>query len=183
MKKGFLILLLVLILPLSVFSQEENKHFDAGKMVASAGIGISGLGIGYGLGFEYGITDKWGIYPSYTMHSYETGSQTWSFNAFDIWATYHDKSINSWFGNNEKVDAYYMGGVTLVSFGVENTGSKEETSSSFGFGFGAGGRYHFTDKIAAYGEGRYRIASFETDSYKLAIAWYSINVGVSYAIN
>lgn len=182
MKKGLLLLLLIFILPFATIAQ-ENKYFNSGKMVATAGVGLSGLGLGYGVGFEYGITDNIGVFPAFITHSYESGIQSWSFNAFDIWGTYHSKSISSWFGNSDKVDAYYMGGVTIVSFGVESGIAKEETSSSFGFGVGAGGRYHFSDKLAAYGEGRYRFASSKTDSYSLAIAWYSLNVGVSYAIN
>lgn len=183
MKKG-LLLFIVLLLPIFATAQ-ENKYFSAGKMVATAGAGFSGLGLGFGAGFEYGITDKLGIFPAYTRHSYESGTQTWGFNAFDIWGTWHDKSIGNMFGNSDKVDAYFMAGVTFVSFAVENSvaNSKEETSSNIGFGGGAGGRYHFSDKLSMYGEGRYRFATFETDSYKLALAWYSINFGISYAIN
>ncbi len=183
MKKGLLIVLVLLVLPMTTFAQ-QSKHFSAGKMVASAGAGFSVFGLGYGVGFEYGITDKFGIYPSYMMNSWENGFNTWSFNVIDVWATYHDKSISNMFGSGDKIDAYYMVGATFVSLGVETAGASDETGSSIAFGGGAGGRYYFNDKVSAYGEGKYRFATLEAGNQTVgAITWYSINFGVSYAIN
>ncbi len=74
-------------------------------------------------------------------------------------------------------------GISWVAFGAKSGSSKEETSSSIAFGSGVGTRYYFTDKLAVLGEGKYRFASFITDSYTLALTWYSIYAGVSFAIN
>jgi len=181
MKKFATIALLLTLLPMLSFAQDA-KYYDSGKMVATAGIGLSALQLGYGVGFEYGITGKFGIYPSYMRHNYSAGSVDWSFNVIDVWGTYHAKDLGGMFNfGGDNVDTYGMLGVTFASFGVDGLAG-EESSSSFGFGIGAGGRYYFSDNIAFYGEGKYRFASFESDSYNLAIAWYSINVGVSYAI-
>ena len=71
-----------------------------------------------------------------------------------------------------------MAGPTFVTFKAG-----DESSSKIAFGAGAGARYYLTDKISVLGEGRYRFASFSTDTYNLSVAWYSIGVGVHYAIN
>lgn len=186
MKKGFIVLLLVLMVPFATKGQ-ENPYFGAGKMVPSAGIGWSGYGLGFGAGFEYGVTDAIGVYPSYMSHSYEDGLFDWSFNVFDVWATYHDKSINSWFGNNEKVDAYYMAGITFSSFSYEYAGSsllfKDSDDTSIGFGVGAGGRYHFDDKLAFQGEARYRFVTYKAGGVSAGGVFYAIHLGASYALN
>lgn len=82
-----------------------------------------------------------------------------------------------------KMVAGAQAGISWVAFGAKSGSSDEETSSSIAFGGGVGTRYYFTDKFAAFGEGKYRFASFKTDNYTLTLAWYSIYVGVSYAIN
>jgi len=161
---------------------QDNKYFNSGKMVAGAQAGISGLGFGFGANFEYGITDKIGVAPSFIIHSYSSGTTDWSFKVMDVYGTYHFMPKTSFF-DPEKMDSYGMAGISFVSFGAQTTGLKEETASSFAFGGGAGSRYYFSEKLSVFGEGKYRFASFKTDSYTLAVAWYSVAVGVTYAIN
>lgn len=181
MKKLFIISLLVLTA--LQFAVAGNDKFSAGKMVAGGQVGLSALGLGFGANFEFGITNSIGIMPSFIIHNYTAGTQEWSFKVIDLYGTYHYKPGNSGFFSGEKVDTYGMLGISWVAFGAQSGSSKEETSSSIAFGGGAGGRYYFTDKLSAFGEGKYRFASFKTDSYTLSLAWYSIYVGVSYAIN
>ncbi len=184
MKKGLFIVLLLVCLPLSMQAQ-ENKLFGAGSMVAGANIDLSALQLGYGASFEYGITNSIGIKPAIVIHNYDLGTTQWSFTVIDAWATYHFTGGGFLsFMDPKKLDNYAMLGASFVSFGVESsTGGSEETSSSFGFGGGAGSRYHFNDKLSFSAEGKYRLASFSTDSYTLAIGWYTLSFGVSYSIN
>ena len=176
-------LLTVLILSFAQLTFAQDKHFNAGKMVAAGQAGISALGMGFGANFEFGITNSIGIMPSFIMHSYTSGTQEWSFNVVDVYGTYHYKPKSGGFFSSEKMDTYGMAGISWVAFGAKSGSSDEETSSSIAFGGGAGTRYFFTDKLSVFGEGKYRFASFKTDSYTLALAWYSVYAGVSFAIN
>ncbi len=181
MKKLLTVAIVLLSLSQLAFAQ-DNKYFNAGKMVAGGQAGISGLGFGFGANFEYGITDKIGIQPAFIMHNYSAGTTDWYFNVIDVYGTYHFRPKVSFF-DPEKMDSYGMAGVSFVSFGAESPGTDAETASSFAFGSGAGSRYYFSEKLSVFGEGKYRFASFKTDSFTLAIAWYSIAFGVTYAIN
>ncbi|RMH65344.1 MAG: hypothetical protein D6677_02710 [Calditrichaeota bacterium] len=182
MRKGFWIALVMLTLPLTM--QAQDAHFGAGSMVVGGNIDLSALQLGYGGSFEYGITNSIGIKPGIVIHNYDLGTQTWSFTVIDGWATYHFSGGGFLsFMDPKKLDNYAMLGVTFASFGVSGGTGNEETSSSFGFGGGAGSRYYFNDKLSFSAEGKYRLATFKTDTYSLAIGWYTISVGVSYAIN
>jgi len=180
------LIVLALCLPLVAFGQDnmqgmqENMHFNGGKMVGGVGFNLSGLGTGFGANFEYGLTKHIGISPAINIQSYSS-AVSWSFTVIDAWASYHKKLKTGFLGNfagDPKVDSFIMAGPTFVSF---KAGS--ESSSKIAFGFGAGARYYINNKLSILGEGRYRFASFSTDHYNLAIAWYSIGVGVQYAIN
>ncbi len=180
MKKVYL--LIVMIFATAQFSFAQNDHFKAGKMIAGGQAGISALGMGFGANFEYGITNSIGVMPSFIIHNYSAGTQEWSFKVMDVYGTYHYKTKGGFF-SNEKLDTYGMAGVSWVAFGAKSGSADEETSSSIAFGGGAGTRYYFTDKLSVFGEGKYRFASFKTNSYTLALAWYSIYAGISFAIN
>ncbi len=180
MKK--LVLVMVLMFAITQLSFAQDKHFSAGKMIAGGQAGISALGLGFGANFEYGITNSIGVMPSFIIHNYTSGTQEWSFKVIDVYGTYHYKTKGGFF-SSEKMDTYGMAGISWVAFGAKSGSSAEETSSSIAFGGGAGTRYYVTDKLSVFGEGKYRFASFKTNSYTLALAWYSIYAGVSFAIN
>lgn len=181
--KKLILILTIAVLPMFAQAQMQpgNVYFDGGKMVGGAGFNLSGLGTGLGLNFEYGFNKKFGVMPALNIQNYSAGTVDWSFTVIDIWGTYHRKVnagfIEKWLGE-ENFDSFAMAGPTFVSFDAGN-----ESSSKIAFGAGAGGRYYLTDKISVLGEGRYRFASFKTDTYQLSVAWYSIGVGVQYAIN
>lgn len=181
MKKLSLLIMTIFVIAQFGFAQEN--HFSAGKMVAGGQAGISALGMGFGANFEFGISNSIGVMPSFIIHNYTTGSQDWSFKVIDVYGTYHYKPAGGGFFSSDKMDTYGMAGISWVSFGAKSGSSKEETSSSIAFGGGAGTRYYFTNSLSVFGEGKYRFATFKTNSYQLAIAWYSIYVGLSYAIN
>ncbi|NOZ08089.1 MAG: hypothetical protein GXO91_04315 [FCB group bacterium] len=154
-----------------------------GKMVAGGGAGFSGLGFGLTGNFEYGITDNIGIQAAITRQSYNTAGYDWSFMPIDIWATYHSDKFNTGFLKNfADVDAYIMGGVTMTTYSYKNSaGDNSDTSVSIGFG--AGFRKPLKGKMSFFGEGRYRLASFEYGGTKLSVFWYSIAGGISFDLN
>ncbi len=180
MKTKIYVYLLFCFLPFMAFAQ--NDHFSAGKMLPAAHVDISALGFGYGASFEFGITNTIGVKPDITFHNYTIGTQDWSFIVIDAWGTWHTKPVTAIF-DPKKVDSYIMAGVTWASFGVTSGNASEETASSIGFGGGYGTRYYFSDKLSGMVEAKYRLATFKTNSYNLAIGWYTISAGISYAIN
>ncbi len=181
MKKVAMVIILVLAVSQAGYS--GDGLFKAGKMVISGQTGLSALGFGFGANFEFGITNNFGIMPSFIIHNYSSGMVDWSFKVADLYGTYHYKSKKGGIFNPDKMDAYGMAGISYVSFGASSSGVDDETSSNIAFGGGVGTRYYFNSKLSVFGEGKYRFASFKTDSYQLAISWYSIYVGVCFAIN
>lgn len=167
-------LLTLLVLCTAAFSQGKSD-FGSGSMIANAGLSFSGLGLGYGATFEFGITDKIGAQAGFSLNSHETGNQSWSMTPIDLWATYHTDAIG--FGDA----GYYMAGVSLVNFEVEVGNASEDATATF-FGFGYGATQKINDSMDVYFEGRYRLGTFETDSYELVVAWYSIGAGISYKL-
>ncbi len=181
MKKVIIATVFMFLVSQAGFAQ--NNYFNSGKMVVGAQAGISALGMGFGANFEFGVTSNIGVMPSVIIHSYSSGTVDWSFKVADLYGTYHYKPKSGGFFDSEKMDTYGMAGISYVSFGASSVGSSEETSSSIAFGGGAGTRYYFSSKLSAFAEGKYRFASFKTKSYQLALSWYSISAGISYAIN
>lgn len=168
--------LLSLVLLFSLSAQDLEK-IGTGTMRAGVNVSMSGLGFGFGGNFEFGITDQIGAQINLATNSYESGTQKWSFVPIDIWGTYHTKAMS--FGDG----AYYMAGVTFTTFTVENTNVKDESDSGLFFGLGYGTLFKLGDKLTGFGEARYRLGTFETKSYKLTVAWYSIAAGVTYDLN
>ena len=183
MKKIALTLTMIFLVA-QLSTAQESKFFNSGKMIVGAQTGFSALGLGYGANFEFGITKNIGILPSFILHSYSTGMVDWSFKVADLYGTYHYVPKDGFlFITPDKMDAYAMLGISWVSFGAKSGSTSEETASNIAFGGGAGTRYYINNKISIYAEGKYRVATFKTQSYSLAIGWYSIYAGVNFAIN
>lgn len=169
MKK--LSVLIVVLLAVALSGNVFGQTFKAGAMLPSVALKFGGLGLGYGVGFEYGITDKIGAKASFELSSYESGFQEWSLTPIDIVGTYQWDDTK-----------YGLLGATLTTFSVSGTGIEDESASSFGLVVGGGYRYDISGKLSANFEGRYRLISLESDSYKLTVAWYTIGVDLVYAL-
>ncbi len=176
--------LIVIIAILSLGVLTAQSQIGRGKMIAGGGFGLSALGMGATGNFEYGLSDKMGVMLSVGAQSYNSSGYDWSFIPVDVWVTYHsDKFKTGILKNFEDIDMFIMGGVTMTSYNYSNS-STDESSSSIAIGFGSGFRKPLKDKISVFGEGRYRLASFEyTGGAKLSVFWYSITAGISYTIN
>ncbi len=184
MRSRFLVVVLALALSQTAFA--GNDYFNAGKMVVGGQTGFSALGLGFGGNFEFGITNNFGIMPSIIIHNYSSGTVDWSFKVADLYGTYHYKPQgDALFGmfKADKLDTYGMAGISYVAFGASSASSSEETASNIAFGGGVGTRYYFSDRLSVFAEGKYRFATFKTNSYSLAISWYSIYLGLNFAIN
>jgi hypothetical protein len=168
-------LVALLVLCTAVFSQDKKSDFGTGSMIANAGLSFSAFGLGYGGTFEFGLTDNIGVQAGFSLNSYETGNQTWSMSPIDVWGTYHTDAIG--FGD----EGYYMAGVSFVVFDVEVGASSEDATGTF-IGFGYGATKEINKSLDFYFEGRYRLGTFETDTYSLTAAWYSIGAGISYSL-
>ncbi len=164
------------------FTQAQNSYFKSGKMVLGGQAGISALGMGFGANFEFGITNNIGVMPSFIIHNYSSGYTDWSFKVLDLYGTYHYTPRGGFF-DPKKMDTYAMAGISWVSFGAKSGNASEETASNIAFGGGAGTRYYISSKLSIFAEGKYRFASFKTDSYSLTVSWYSVSAGITFAIN
>lgn len=157
----------VLVIALAIASQSTVKAqaFKNGDMVGNLGVGFGWYGYGFGatslpafsLSLEKGITDIANVGPlsiggivGFKHASFQT-DYTWNDIIIAARGAIHYDLFK-----NEKVDTY--GGVAL--------GLRFQTYSHPDFGFGSGktnytnglfalyigGRYYFTDKLAAFGE-------------------------------
>jgi len=176
MKK--LIKLSGLIVALAIFSSNATLNaqaFKNGDMVGNLGVGFGWYGYGYGatslpafsLSLEKGIKDIENIGPlsiggivGFKHASYAwTSSYDWSWNDIIIAAR---GAIHYDLLKNEKIDTYggVAVGVRLQSYSYYTVNLtppydyvKAHNNYTHGlFAFYVGGRYYFTDKLAAFGE-------------------------------
>lgn len=174
MKKFFLTVPFFLIAFL--FSNTLNAQtFEKGDFNIGAGIGLGstlGGGTPIAIHAEYGITEdiSLGGYGSFASYSsgYAGFNYKWTYTVIGARASYH---FNTLLDLPEKFDVY--GGLGLYNYGVKVTTSSGSSYSgplSDGIHFGAhvGGRYYFTDNLAAFVDLGNGIAYFQTGiSYKL----------------
>lgn len=157
---------------LVAFTSTGFAQMKAGSMSPALEVNFGGLGLGYGASFEFGFTEKISARASANLSSYTTGGTDWSLIPIDVVGIYNldDKK-------------YAMFGATFTTFGVKPDVGKDESSSSFGLVAGGGYRYKINDKLSVNGEGKYRVITLKSDTYKLTVAWYTIGVGFAYALN
>jgi len=182
MKKLTTGLLLVFIALSSVCSAQA---FEKGSNVVSAGIGFGSSILNYtgssqspGISFSYengtfeagddGVISLGGYlgFKSYKYHYTEGEYSTtdkWNYTMIGLRSAYHYTAIG-----NEKIDVYggLMLSYNILKYKYEdnysgNSGdytSEGDYGSSFGFTAFVGGRYYFTDHLAAMAELGYGVA-------------------------
>ena len=158
MKKN-LLLFVCLVLAGNLYAQKNS--FSEGDKLLNLGIGLNSYysgGIPFGASFEYGVTDviSAGANIDYLSYTYDyAGFGSYKFTALYIGArgSYHFNELLNL--NNDKIDLY--AGVTLgyrsFSWSDDFNGSIGDSyGSGVFFGIYAGGKYYFTEKIAAFTE-------------------------------
>ncbi len=132
------------------------QTFAKGTLVIQGGVGLgSDIGLPIGLFYEYGISDKLGagVYAGYASKT-ETlpffGDLKHTYTLFGARGNYH--SFQS-----DKMDTYVgiLIGYNAASLTVSNTPAGLQTpvaASAMVFGGHVGGRYYFSDSLAAFGE-------------------------------
>jgi hypothetical protein len=140
----------------------KAQSFESGTMVPGAGVSISAISTGFHGSFEFGVTDKIGVYPRVNYNDY-LGT---SLLSIDAWGSWHGVS-SAWAGlpGGDKADLYGLLGPTFYS----------GDDSGFALGFGAGGRYYLTESLAIQVEGKYR---YIFGDY-ISVGWYDIGLGVT----
>ncbi|MCX6234341.1 MAG: hypothetical protein NT175_06390 [Bacteroidetes bacterium] len=184
-------LIITLLITVSVFSLVRAQAFQKGNFVANLGVGFGWYGYGYGvsslpafsLSGEYGFLDieNVGTISLGGIIGYKHASYDYS------WVGYADKwvwndiivaargAIHPLFIKNDKVDIYggIALGVRLQTWKYSNnfTGTPEKFTDNHTdglFAFYVGGRYFFTDNLAAFGELGYGLGYFTIGlSYKI----------------
>lgn len=173
MKKIFLVLVSLSISGI-LFAQPFNK----GTNVVSAGIGLGSSlgGFTYGsqtpalsLQYERGVWEvggpgviSLGGYAGMKSYKYSGSgyTQKWGYTIIGIRSAYHYNGINS-----DKFDVY---GGLMLSYNIlnysykddqgNNIGSNGNYGSAAGFTAYVGGRYFFSDNIAAFAEAGYGVS-------------------------
>jgi len=137
-------------------------QFQKGDKLLNIGIGLNSYyssGIPINGSFEVGVTDDISVGGSvdYLSSKYSYGFGDWKFTAFYIGGrgSYHfNKVLNL---NSEKVDLYGGLGLGYRSFSwSDDLGQSNVVSGSYGsgiyIGLHVGGKYYFTENIAAFAE-------------------------------
>lgn len=161
------VLFSLVLFPFESKAQMETK---AGDMVLTAGVGFSDLSYGFNGNFQFNITNKIAVHPSFNYNTYGGGSLL----SIDAWGAYHGLKnipfLNASADGKDNVAAYVMLGPTFFS---------GEDDNGFAFGGGGGARYFFNPKLAVSLEGKYRMII--GDAYS-NVRWYELGLGISYAL-
>ncbi len=133
------------------------QSFNKGDINVGAGIGLGsrfGGGLPIAIHGEYGITDaiSGGVYAAFVSHSY------WTYTVIGVRGAYH---FNELLDLSDELDVY--GGLTILNTSVkaDGIGRLGGVGSGLDFGIYIGGRYYFTDNIAAYAELGNGVAYFQ----------------------
>jgi hypothetical protein len=150
------------------FLSANAQEFESGNNILSAGIGLGGdfgsynttkESPGFSVQYERGIwkigeEDVIGLggYLGYKTYKYEvdTDQYKWTYTIIGIRGAYHVNSLEV-----EKLDAY---GGLMLSYNMLSFDGEGDYGSGTGFTAFIGGRWYFTDNIAAMAELGYGIS-------------------------
>jgi hypothetical protein len=160
--KKLLIISLTIFISTTLFAQKGG--YSKGNKLLNIGVGVNSYyssGFPLGASFEVGITDEISVGANidYLSSKYDYGygySDKFTATYFGARGSYHFNEILNI--DNDKIDLY--AGVTLgfrsFKYKSSSSGYTYYTSGSYGsgvyFGAFAGGKYYFTDKVAAFAE-------------------------------
>lgn len=125
-----------------------NKDFYIGPRVGLGGIG--GAGLGLGANAEYGITQQIGITGTFGWSGYSSGYWTYTNLIFAVGGNFHVDLLKV-----KNLDTYAGVGLGWNFGSVTSTDSRYTWDRSYGgffWDFRVGGRYFFSDKLAATAE-------------------------------
>lgn len=151
---------LVLSLIMTTFAQ-QNGGFAKGDKLLNIGVGVNSYysgGFPLGASFEVGVTDEIsvGANVDYLSSKYSGFGFDYKFTTiyFGARGSYHFNEILSI--DNDKIDLYAGATVGFRSFTFKDKYSGESLTGTYGSGvyLGAfiGGKYFFTDNVAAFAE-------------------------------
>lgn len=148
------------------------QTFAEGTSVIQCGVGLgSDFGLPIGLSYEYGISEKLGVgayagYASKTETLAFFGDLKYTYTLFGARGNYH-------FFQSDKMDAYagILLGYNAASISVSNSPAgavAPAAASAMIYGGHVGGRYYFSDNLAAFGEVGYGLGYLNLGlAYKL----------------
>ncbi len=162
-------ILLALIFASVIHAQPFQKGTSALNLGVGFGSTLGGLGTGrpaISLSYEKGMWDagkgiiSLGAYAGNTGYSYKDAgySQKWNYNVVGLRSAYHYNGFN----NVPKLDPYagLMLGYNFVTYSVSGDyQGANNYGSGLGYAFFVGGRWFFTDKIAAFAELGYGVSA------------------------
>lgn len=168
MKKSIICLAISTLFTIHIITAQE---FKVGTNAINAGIGIgsslsvySGAseGIGFGASYERGIWDlpgpgvvSLGAYFGYKTFNYDgfySDDYKWTYTIFGVRGAYHYTGLNV---DNLDVYAGVMISYNNVSYNGSSLGSYSNGVGASGY---VGGRWYFTESIAAFVEAGYGVS-------------------------
>lgn len=151
---SFVAALLVLFSTNSSFAQFgpnpqfHNKDFYVGPRVGLGGIG--GAGLGLGVNAEYGITQQIGVTGTFGWSGYSSSYWTYTNLIFAVGGNFHVDLLKV-----KNLDTYAGLGLGWNFGSVTSNDARYTWDTGYGgffWDFRVGGRYFFSDKLAATAE-------------------------------
>jgi outer membrane immunogenic protein len=144
MKKIFLALMALLVL--SGAALAGTNEFSKGSFFITPQVGINSWTIPFGLNVEYGLTPNIGVGGTVMVWLWSDEWISQSIISLSAEGAYHFTQINV-----DKLDLYAGAGLgySIYSYDIKGGFAGETGASGLDLGIILGGRYFFTEKIAA----------------------------------
>lgn len=165
MKRLLTILAAVILIPMMVQAQETSEvqptFRGSGAMDINVGLGLgstlTGTGIPFNASLGYGINENISVggYLGFASTKQDLGVGTWNYTNIIIGGrgSYHHVLVND-------IDTYagVMLGYNIASASWDGPGNPSVSVGGLSYSGFVGARYHFTEKLGAFGEVGYGIA-------------------------